>query len=315
MIDFNEIPVDMVYLWCDGNDPQWLEKKRNTMQKLNKEFDKEAVSECRFVQTDELKYSLRSLEKYAPWINKIFIITDNQVPKWLNTNNPKIRIVDHKEIMPEDALPSFNASAIETCLANINELSEYFLFGNDDTFFWDNLDKQFFFSNEGKPLCRLRQKVHNKKYKHQYGYMVSNTYRTAKNKYPNLKAPFFPHHNIDAYRKSYFKDCVNEFKEIMDKTAKHQFREYNSIQRSIITYYMIAQNLAKTEMVAKPWYNPFFKEESGYIKCLIKELKKLNTQEFKLLCINDGVRTTDADRKFMKKTLEEHFPDKSEYEL
>lgn len=72
---------------------------------------------------------------YAPWINKIFIVTDNQIPDWLDTNHPKIRIIDHKEIMPEECLPCFNSNAIETCIDNITELSEYFLYANDDMFF------------------------------------------------------------------------------------------------------------------------------------------------------------------------------------
>ena len=80
------------------------------------------------------KYSLRSVEMYAPWIRKIFIVTDNQVPKWLDTSNPKIRIVDHKEILPEVSLPCFNSRLIEHFLYKIPGLSEHFLYANDDMF-------------------------------------------------------------------------------------------------------------------------------------------------------------------------------------
>ncbi len=315
MINLNEIPVDIVYLWCDGDDPQWRNKKKCAMEKLGEKLDVEAVSECRFVQTDELKYSLRSLEKYAPWINKIFIVTDNQIPKWLDINNPKIKMVDHKDIMPADALPCFNSLAIEYNIINIEGLSEYFLYGNDDMLFWDDVDKQFFFTDEGKPICRLRQRIYNKKYKHQYGYSVFNSYKTVKSKYPQLNSPYFQHHGIDAYRKSYFKDCLNDYKEIIDKTIKHQFRKYDSMARSILTYNMLAKNQGYGKVIAKPWYNPFYKEESCYIKCLVKVLKKLKNQKFKLLCVNDARRTTNTDRKFMQKMLEEHFPCKSEFEL
>ena len=61
----------------------------------------------------ELKYSLRSIGLYAPWVRKIFIVTDNQVPEWLDTAHPKIQIVDHSEILPEESRPCFNSVIIE----------------------------------------------------------------------------------------------------------------------------------------------------------------------------------------------------------
>ncbi len=73
--------IDLVYLWVDENDKNWREKKSKY---TTKSYNKDAVDDCRFVNNDELKYSLRSIEKYAPWINRIFIVTDNQTPEWLN---------------------------------------------------------------------------------------------------------------------------------------------------------------------------------------------------------------------------------------
>lgn len=306
--------IDLVYLWCDAGDELWAKKKACTMQKLQKSFDKDASDDCRFIQSDELKYSLRSVEKYAPWINKIFIVTDNQKPAWLDINNPKIKIVDHKEILPADALPCFNSTAIETGLPYIKDLSECFLFANDDTFFWDYVDKSDFFTGDLKPVCRLRQRIKNKKYKHLYGYIVKKAYDMIKHRY-GINMPYFPHHNIDAYRKSYFLDCMAEFREEFEKTAHRQFREFDSVQRSIVTYYMAANNLCEVKHVAKPWYNPFFKSDSRYVKCLAKPLAELKTANCKLLCVNDCNRTTNKDRELMKKLLEEKFPEKSGFEI
>ena len=98
----------------------------------------------------ELKYSLRSLEKYAPWINKVYIVTNGQIPKWLNLDNPRVKIVTHDQIMPKYALPTFNSMAIEANLAHIPDLSEKFLYSNDDTFFGNNATPSFFFSKDGK---------------------------------------------------------------------------------------------------------------------------------------------------------------------
>ena len=85
--------IDLVYTWVNDKDPAWREKK----SKFDSEAfscDKDANSSYRYFNNDELKYSLRSVQKNIPWINKIFIITDNQKPEWLNLNNEKIRVVD-----------------------------------------------------------------------------------------------------------------------------------------------------------------------------------------------------------------------------
>ena len=70
--------IDMVYLWVDGSDIKIKEKREFWQKKYGQNINPQAVEKCRFRDNDELKYSLRSVEKYAPWVNKIFIVTDNQ---------------------------------------------------------------------------------------------------------------------------------------------------------------------------------------------------------------------------------------------
>ena len=101
--DINKEKIDLVYTWVDGNDENWLKKKANFEISNGLEPDK-LIN--RYRCNDELKYSLRSVEKYAPWANHIYIITDNQIPDWLNADNSKITIVDHTEIMPKGCLPT-----------------------------------------------------------------------------------------------------------------------------------------------------------------------------------------------------------------
>ena len=125
MVDLNKIKIDMVYTWVDNKAPEWLEKK---LAYSGECIDNNVNGNCRYIDNDELKYSLRSLEKYANWINKIYIITDNQVPEWLNTDNKKVKIIDHGEIIPKECLPVFNSNAIEHCIVNIPNLSEYYLY-------------------------------------------------------------------------------------------------------------------------------------------------------------------------------------------
>ena len=98
---------------------------------------------------------MRSVEKYASWINHIYIITDGQCPEWLDTSHPKITIVDHKDILPAEALPTFNSQAIESCIYKIEGLSEHFIVGNDDTMFVKETSPATFFNADGSPIVRL----------------------------------------------------------------------------------------------------------------------------------------------------------------
>ena len=206
----NDYPIDIVYLWCNSSDSVWREKKNNELKKYGKSLDNDSVGDCRFIDNDELKYSLRSLEKFAPWINNVFIVTDNQIPEWLDTTNPKIHIINHSQILPAEALPTFNSMAIETVLHKIPNLSEHFLYANDDMFFGNFVEKSFFFNKLGAPIIRfLKRRIIKKIYRRLYGYTIAESYKLVKNKI-GKSCPNFPHHNIDAYRKSDLEECRKE---------------------------------------------------------------------------------------------------------
>lgn len=304
--------IDLVYLWVDDNDSEWKAKKDSF---LNKPLDKEAADDCRFKNNDELKYALRSASKYAPWINRIFIVTDNQTPEWLNVNNPKIKIIDHSAIIPKDKLPIYNSCVIENCVPFIPELSEYFLLANDDTFFWNPLCEEFFFK-DGKPICRMNAKIKNKPYKHLYGHSIFKAYNLIKETF-GKSVPYFSHHNIDSYCKSHFLECMEKFKSKFAETLNHRFRDPEDIQRIIVSYYAIIQGKA---IIRNIKINRFLKlfglktPDSEYFNLKKSTKNKIKNSKAKLLCINDCRKTTDKDREFMKNLLEEKFPEKSEFE-
>lgn len=88
----------------------------------------EDVAENRFQDNDELKYSLRSLEKHANWVRNIYLVTNGQVPNWLNVSNPRIRLVTHEDIFPNKThLPTFSSPAIESHLHRIKGYSLLFV--------------------------------------------------------------------------------------------------------------------------------------------------------------------------------------------
>ncbi len=304
--------VDLVYLWVDDSDGQWFEKRNKY---IGNNVERESADDCRFRNNDELKYSLRSVEKYANWINKIFIVTDNQIPTWLNTSNERIRIVDHSEIIPKDKLPIFNSCVIENRVPFIQELSEYFLLANDDTLFWNDVNPNFFFS-DGKVVFRVGKRIKNKQYRHLYGHSIYKSYQMVKQRFGE-SVPFFPHHNIDSYLKSDFSDCIKEFQTEFDETLNHKFRTSNDVQRIAVSYYSVLKNHAIIKRVQVNQIKKFLgleQPDSEYFGLRKSTLSKIKRTGAKLVCINDNRKTTDSDRIEIIKILEEKFSNKSSFE-
>ena len=302
--------IDLVYLWVDGSDPDWIAAMLAAHKGC---LSPEAISKCRFQNNNELKYSIRSVKKFAPWVRNIFIVTANQTPDWLNTNTDKIKIINHKDIMPKDALPTFNSCAIETYLHKIPGLSEHFIYANDDMFFWKNVDPEYFFTSEGKPIYRFAKKILNKKYRHIYGFTINRAYQLIKSRYGNC-VKYFPHHGIDPYRKSYIEECIENFKEEFDKTSHQKFRSFDDIQRVIFNYYAIELKGAKV-ILPKGLLTYFgYTAQTGYCECNKKELNRVNMYNTPLMCFNSNRKTNDEDIKLMIKILESRFGEKTEFE-
>lgn len=142
-------PVDVVYTWVDGADPVWQSAKDRRLAGLTgTALDRTASGSARFDARDELRYSLRSVHAFAPWVRRIFLVTAGQRPDWLITDD-RLTVVDHSEILPADALPTFNSHAIETGLHHIDDLAEHFIYINDDVFLGRPVRPELFFSAAG----------------------------------------------------------------------------------------------------------------------------------------------------------------------
>lgn len=308
--------VDLVYLWVNGNDPEW-QKKHNSVVK-NVSDDPEIDCKGRYVSNDELKYSLRSVAMYAPWIRKIFIVTDNQTPDWLDTTNPKVKIIDHTEIMPAESLPCFNSSLIEHFLYKIPGLAEHFLFANDDMYLNKEVTEMDFFTQQGFPIVRLvrksfrrirwffREKVRNKHLSN-YRTMIVRSSQLVDRKYGTYYTGM-PHHNIDSYLKSDYKRMVEEvFRNEFSANNKNKVRNDDDVHRSILSYAALAEKRGKLRYVTS--------KESMYVKIHKKIFyERLEKYQPMFFCMNDSQYATDSDRQMAKTYLENKFPDKSEFE-
>jgi len=145
-----DFPVDAVYTWVDGSDPA-LAAKRAAHLLQGEKNGAPGQEDALFRDNGELRYSLRSLERYAPWIRRIFIVTDGQTPPWLDTGNPALRVVDHREIIPAEYLPTFSSRVIEAFLHRIPGLAEHFIYFNDDMFLASPCEPGDFFTPNGLP--------------------------------------------------------------------------------------------------------------------------------------------------------------------
>jgi glycosyltransferase involved in cell wall biosynthesis len=145
------VPVDLVYTWVDGSDPVWGEARAERLAEVSgMGATPESSGRARFEDRDELRHSLRSVHLFAPWVRTIHLVTAGQTPPWLDTSHPRVRIVDHREILPAEALPTFNSQAIETGLHRIPGLSEHFVYLNDDMFLARPVAPELFFDSAGR---------------------------------------------------------------------------------------------------------------------------------------------------------------------
>lgn len=312
----NISPIDFVYLWVDGNDPVW-QNKRNTF--IGKTQETSPINcKGRYANNDELKYSLRSVELYAPWIRNIFIVTDNQTPNWLNTSNPRIKIIDHKDIMPQESLPCFNSSLIEKYLYKIPGLAEHFLYANDDMLINRTVQPTDFYTEAGFPIVRLvrkpfrkirwfwRENIRRKPLKN-YSATIALASQLVDEKFGTYFTGM-PHHNIDSYLKS---DCKRVAEEIMRDefvaNNKNRMRSNDDIQRVVFSYISLAENRGRLHYVTN--------KESMHVKIhKEKQYKKVKENNPMLFCMNDSEFADDNDRMMAKAYLEKRFPNKSSFE-
>lgn len=305
--------IDLVYLWVDGSDPNWIAKKRAFTGEFT---NTEANCEGRYANHDELKYSLRSVEKYAPWIRKIFIVTDNQTPRWLNLSNPRIKIVDHSEILPGEYSPCYNSSVIEHHLYKIPGLSEYFLYANDDMMLNQKVTPEMFFSNDTLPIVRLSRRYFRRTYffiKEHIFHSLKNHNKTVLNSARLVEkryGVFYTskmHHNIDAYRKSFLKETKEMFDGAISAILTNHMRSDNDIERCLYSYAFLAQKRAHLCYVSQ---RTSFKFNIANAKHYAK-FERYNPVFF---CMNDSQHVTNEDRERAADYLSRLFPNKSQFE-
>ncbi|MET9254910.1 stealth family protein [Streptomyces sp. NPDC003717] len=306
--------VDAVYTWVDGDDPVW---KRRKAEAKGEAYHAESASDARFISRDELRYSVRSLHLFAPWIRNIYIVTDDQVPVWLREGVPGIRIATHREIFRDAAdLPTFNSHSIESQLHHIEGLAEHFLYFNDDMFMGRPVAPHAFFTASGTArYFPSRNRIP------QGPVAETDTPVDAacKNNRALLKERFGrvitqPMEHIPyALRRSAMEEAERDFPEAWARTAASRFRAMTDLSptSSFALYY------AALTGRAQPGSMPF-----TYLQLAVPDLadrlqRLLDGRDQDSFCLNDAFSTPEdieAQQVLLDDFLTSYFPTPSPYE-
>lgn len=334
--------IDFVVTWVDGNDPAWKAEKQRFLQQTHADLFANNVE--RYRNWDIFRYWFRSVEQYAPWVRKVHLVTCGHFPKWLNMEYPKLNLVTHTQIMDEKYLPTFNSNSIELNLHHIQDLSECFVYFNDDVFLSRPVEPSDFFSNGLPKITAIAEPIHMRKSNSAFDHTLLNAtgfinglceanacmpaypekwfskvYKSGlKSNFYALSANYFPgfyfSHLEAPFRKSTFEEVWKEAPDLLDSSCYHKFREFNDLMHLIFTMY---------EAV----HGSFSPVESGYFGTgfnrLDQQLPEVRaafaSKKYRSICLNDTELISGKAFEIAKSQLcgilNEQFPEKSSFEL
>lgn len=329
--------IDFVILWVDGSDKEWL-KEKNKYSEVKADID---ASIARYRDTKTLKYWFRAVETYTPWVNKIHFITWGHLPEWLNTKNPKLNIVNHKDYIPEKYLPTFNSNPIELNLHRLKELSEKFVLFNDDVYIMNPLSIEYFFKdglpcdfwkentfqtektgdnffdhiilnnlfliNKNFDKKEVIKKNHNKIYNLNYG--KRNLRHFGLNR-RNYFCGFDITHTANSFLKSTLKEVWDKEPNMLDTTCSHRFRNVLDMnQWGVHWYQMVKGNFTPVSHKRNTAY--FSLQENNQAL-----YNYMNDPKSTIVCINDTTKDIDFDKvtKELISNFELKLPKKSSFE-
>ena len=302
--------IDFVLPWVDGNDPEWRTRKS--------EITGMASSDDRNIRYRDLgllRYWFRGVEQFAPWVRKIWFICDQEPPRWLNRDHPKLKIVHHEDYLPEEYRPAFSSHPIELNLHRITELSEQFVYFNDDMFLLAPVREEQFFRQglprdaallNPLPTTDLKEGGENANI---FTIPLNNAeylnrdydFRACVKKYPlkwlnirygsgmfrNLVLMIWPRfvgfkesHIPHAYLKSSFEEAWEQDRDILDCTSRHPLRDDRDVNQWLIRYRQMAEGRF---FPIKPLGQVFDLRPEP-----TEEVKVIREQGMPMICLNDG---------------------------
>lgn len=229
--DTSNFDVDVVFTWVNNKDKNWKKKHTKYYQKFYQQAALYAQNNARFENHDEIYYSTYSVRKFLPWVNKIYIVTDGQQPI-LHSDCDNVIIIDHKEIIEDKYLPTFNSHVIEAHLHKIPALSENFIYFNDDVFVARPLEKAHFFRKNGIASFfvakKSLQEMFKKGVKTPTQYASMNSICLLKKDYQiNVDSPLV--HTYIPLKKSICEVVFTNYQLEIEKFLSNKFRQNNDL--------------------------------------------------------------------------------------
>lgn len=307
----SDIPfeIDLVFSWVDGSSLEWQAQRAKRMQSYVVGDGDD--SEARFRQIDELKYALRSVHMYAPWIRRIFVATDSDRPEWL-ADDPRVTFVRSEEFFEDlSVLPTHNSQAVEAQLHHIPGLAEHFLYSNDDMFFGRSVGPQLFFSPGGVSMfiesdVRIGMGINNNE---RSGYEnAARVNRRLLHERFGVVTTRHLAHTPAPLRKSVMTQLQSEFPEDFTATAASAFRSSQniSVTNSLYHYYALLIGRAVVQRGARVDYL-----DTTVSSGLARMDSLLTKRSLDFFCLNDGsTPEVDPEQRAQRVTgfLETYFP-------
>ncbi|MEO2261822.1 Stealth CR1 domain-containing protein [Dorea sp. YH-dor228] len=338
-------PIDFVVTWVDGKDPEWLSIKGQYEKKYGMKIENAGNGEERYRDWDIFQYWFRAVEKYAPWVRYVYLVTCGQTPTWINTNAPKLKIINHTDFIPHQYLPTFSSNPIELNLHRIKGLSEYFVYFNDDVFLNRPVCPEDFFRG-GKPnytaVVRPLKNITNGAFEHmqfstmsvinsyfgeeisqriqdfpekwfseKYGryYIDWNLHAFDKNYLPGI---VFPHLAV-AYKKSIMEKAWNIAPEMLHETSLHRLRTPKDIIHQVFSIWAMLEG--DFNAVSKEHHGKVF---SAQVKDKEEIVDAIINEKYRMICINDSEQLSQSEylvlKDIVKGAFEKKFLEKSQYE-
>jgi len=308
--------IDIVVPYVNPNDKNW--------QELHSKFNKCKGDNSRQRTRDIniFKYFFRGVAKNCEWVRKIHLLVQSpsQIPSWLDTSNPKIHVVYHEEYIPKELLPTFNTFIIEGFLHRIPELSEHFIYCNDDFFFVNKTKEDDFFRNElpvdNDKLTKYltANPIHDKIYNGIGWVFFQNVLKSNQilEKQITGKCPiYFNFHTPCVFNKSLIDDVWEKHNDILMAALKEsKFRREYNFNAWLFRYIQLDRGaFVKSDSII----TDFSYKELG-VSTMKEIMLDLFTKKF--VCLNDMIKDTDEDiiSYQMNKLFDVIFPYKCEYE-
>jgi hypothetical protein len=315
--------VDVVYLWSDPSDDLWAERRQQVLEdETRDDFCRIGIQTKRPTSSlDELRYSLRSVDRYLKGVRLIHIVVDGQLPAWLDIDHPKIRVVEAKDIITDPAhYPNYNTQAIESYFFNIPGLSDRFIYFNDDFFLRREMDVGQYYASDGLIRVRLGRALSPKgmpspeEEGDSAGHKnVNRLLDECFGKHARLTVMHRPY----AHNKLLLEFAAERFPEAFEATRASRFRSTSMYAlHSFLVPYLACQarcaDLVPPRLLEKDMYCWGLSGDENS-----KVAERIRRMSGRAFCIQEerGVDISPSEIKHFVQFMEELYPESSQFEL